>query len=83
MTLRVDGWLADRLARFGIEAGAEGRRDEGDGRITLRGSCESFDDARARVLALGGAVEVIEPEPLRRSVIDYAEQIAKRYAIGC
>ncbi|MCU0507820.1 MAG: WYL domain-containing protein [Anaerolineae bacterium] len=79
MTLRVDGWLAARLARYGIETDAGGQTAESDGRVTVRGSCDSFDDARARVLALGGAVEVLEPEPLRRSVIDYAEQIARRY----
>jgi predicted DNA-binding transcriptional regulator YafY len=41
---------------------------------------EWLDDARRELLPLGGAVEVIEPEALRRSMADYAEQIAARYA---
>jgi hypothetical protein len=31
--------------------------------------------ARERTLGLGRAIEVLEPEPLRRSAIDLAEQI--------
>ena len=38
-----------------------------------------LDEARRAVLALGGAVEVIRPESLRRSVADYAEQIGRIY----
>lgn len=79
MTLRVDGWLASQLARYGIEADAENGAVEEDGCVTVVASGESFEDARARVLALGGAVEVVAPEPLRRSVADYAEQITRRY----
>lgn len=40
---------------------------------------ESFEAARDRLLALGGAVEVLEPLPLRLSIADYAYQIASRY----
>lgn len=80
MTLRLDAWLASRLSRYGIEGSPESEAvAEPDGRVTLRASCESFEDALARVLALGGAVEVVEPEPLRRTVLDYAQQIAARY----
>lgn len=39
-----------------------------------------FDEARGRILALGRAVEVLEPLPLRLSIIDYAQQISKLYA---
>jgi predicted DNA-binding transcriptional regulator YafY len=79
MTLRVEGWLAAKLARYGIAVDAAQGAREADGRVTLPASAESFEAARARVLALGGAVEVIGPEPLRRSVADFAEQIARRY----
>lgn len=41
---------------------------------------ESLEAARAAVLACGGSVEVLAPEPLRRSVWDYAEQILRRYS---
>lgn len=38
---------------------------------------ESLEEARSRCLSLGYAVEVLEPEALRRSIVDYAEQIRK------
>ena len=40
---------------------------------------ESPEQARYVILGLGGAVEVIEPQALRDSVIDYAEQVLGRY----
>ena len=39
----------------------------------------SLEDARDTILPLGGAVEVIEPESLRRSVADFAAQIVAAY----
>jgi predicted DNA-binding transcriptional regulator YafY len=50
------------------------------GRVQIVVAFESLEDARARCLSLGYAVEVLEPEALRRSIVDYAEQILKRYA---
>jgi predicted DNA-binding transcriptional regulator YafY len=52
---------------------------EADGWVTLDLPFESFIVARSRLLGLGRAVEVLEPEPLRRSLIDFAEQIVKFY----
>lgn len=46
--------------------------------ITLQ--FENFDAARTRLLGFGGAIEVLEPVALRRSMADYACQIHKRYA---
>jgi hypothetical protein len=40
---------------------------------------ESLEAARDRILGFGRAVEVLEPEPLRRSIIDYAKQIVELY----
>ncbi len=40
---------------------------------------ESLEAARARLLGFGAAVEVLAPCPLRRSIQDYAEQIAGLY----
>ena len=40
---------------------------------------ESFETARDAILRLGGAVEVVEPEALRRSVADFATQSAAVY----
>jgi predicted DNA-binding transcriptional regulator YafY len=39
-----------------------------------------FESAQARLLAWGGATEVLDPEALRLSLQDYAAQIAQRYA---
>jgi predicted DNA-binding transcriptional regulator YafY len=50
-----------------------------DGWVTLDLPFESFIAARSRLLGLGRAVEVLEPEPLRRSLIDFAEQIVDFY----
>ena len=51
---------------------------EGWIRITL--PFESLEAARERILGFGRAVEVLDPEPLRRSIIDYAKQIVQLYA---
>jgi hypothetical protein len=40
---------------------------------------ESFETARERILGYGRAVEVIEPVALRRSVLDFAQQIVDFY----
>jgi len=45
--------------------------------ITL--NFRSLEDARDRILGFGRAVKVFEPEALRRSIIDYATQIADVY----
>lgn len=42
-------------------------------------SYDSFEEARKSVLSFGGAAEVIEPIPLRMSVIDFARQIKDLY----
>jgi predicted DNA-binding transcriptional regulator YafY len=50
-----------------------------EGWITAELPFESLWTARERLLGFGGAIEVLEPEPLRLSLIDYAQQILKRY----
>jgi predicted DNA-binding transcriptional regulator YafY len=50
-----------------------------DGWVTLDLPFESFVAARTRLLGLGRDVEVLEPEPLRKSLIDFAEQIVGFY----
>jgi predicted DNA-binding transcriptional regulator YafY len=50
------------------------------GWVTLTLAFESLDSARDRILDLGSAAEVLEPEALRMSVIDYAAQISSVYA---
>jgi predicted DNA-binding transcriptional regulator YafY len=52
---------------------------ESDGWVTLDLPFESFNAARTRLLGLGRAVEVLAPETLRKSLIDFAEQILGFY----
>ena len=40
---------------------------------------ETFEEARQQLLNFGGAVKIIEPQSLRRSVQDFAEQIVQVY----
>jgi hypothetical protein len=47
--------------------------------MRLNLSFESLYAARERILACGGGVEVLEPEPLRQSVADFARQTAALY----
>lgn len=61
-----------------IKKADEGEEDE-SGWSTWKLVFSSFDEARGRILALGRAVQVVEPLSLRRSVIDYAQQIAEMY----
>lgn len=48
---------------------------DGEGWIRLELSFKSFEAARDRILSFGRGVEVLRPRALRRSVLDYAEQI--------
>jgi predicted DNA-binding transcriptional regulator YafY len=41
---------------------------------------EYHEEARRKLLSFGGGIEVLEPVALRHSMIDYAEQIRKRYS---
>jgi predicted DNA-binding transcriptional regulator YafY len=52
---------------------------EPDGWVTLDLPFESFVAARSRLLGLGRAVEVLEPQALRKSLVDFAEQIVGFY----
>jgi len=47
--------------------------------ITLTLHFETFYQARDRILALGGAIEVLEPHALRCSVVDFATQTQSLY----
>ena len=69
------GYVGER-ARAGL---MQTRPPDADGWVTLDLPFESFVAARTRLLGLGQAVEVLEPETLRRSLIDFAEQIVGFY----
>jgi predicted DNA-binding transcriptional regulator YafY len=77
--------LASELPRFfGEETREMAAREnaDSDGWVRLRLTFESFEAARERILGFGRAIEVLEPEPLRKSVIDYARQILDFYTIN-
>lgn len=46
--------------------------------VTLR--FDSLEEARTKLLGLGAGVEVVTPVALRRSLLDFAEQVVKRYS---
>lgn len=52
---------------------------DAEGWVMLELPFESFIAARSSLLGLGRAVEVLEPHSLRRSVLDFAEQIVAFY----
>ncbi len=81
VTLRV---RADALATVKDELGAQegvfyGAPSPSDEGVEIDVTVPDFREARKAILALGGAVEVLAPEALRRSVADFAEQTAARY----
>jgi predicted DNA-binding transcriptional regulator YafY len=59
---------------------AQADRSDEQGRVTITVIFESLEEARSRCLSLGRAVEVLEPEALRKSMRDYAEQVRQVYA---
>jgi len=66
----------------GAWGSASRRRSQKRALRTLRLDFEHFERARSRLLGLGRAVEVLEPEPLRLSLLDYARQVVNLYAEG-
>ena len=41
---------------------------------------DSLEEARTKLLGLGAGIEVMTPIALRRSLLDYAQQVVKRYS---
>ena len=52
---------------------------DADGWTTLTLPFDTLEDARQRILGCGGAIEVLEPAALRRSILDFAQQAAALY----
>jgi predicted DNA-binding transcriptional regulator YafY len=73
---QVKPYLARLFGKIALEA-VEPPDDKGWNTTTLE--FRTIHDARGHLLALGGAVEVLEPLPLRLSMADYARQIEERY----
>jgi predicted DNA-binding transcriptional regulator YafY len=72
-------WLPALFGEKIRNAMAQADPPDAEGWITLNLPFETLEDARGRLLALGGAVEVLQPQALRDSVCDYARQIAGLY----
>lgn len=72
-TLRT--YLEER-ARYALAGQSQ---PDADGWVTLDLPFESFVTARTRLPGLGRAVEVLAPEPLRKSLVDFAGQIVGFY----
>lgn len=60
---------------------ARGGDPDADGWRALDLPFESFEAARERLLGYGRAAEVLAPEALRRSLIDFAQQIVDFYGV--
>jgi predicted DNA-binding transcriptional regulator YafY len=64
---------------FGERLGSKSSSLDADGWLRLELFFENLHEARNRLLDCGGGVEVLRPLALRKSMLDYARQIAKRY----
>ena len=72
-------WLPSYFGDEVIEIIEKASPPDAMGWLRIELAFESLESARAKILGLGSAVEVLEPLALRLSVQDYAEQILKRY----
>jgi predicted DNA-binding transcriptional regulator YafY len=83
VTVRVAPDFVSELPRyFGTRVRAtiaQAGPPDDEGWITLELPFESLGAARERILGLGRAVEVLEPQALRMSVVDFAVQIVALY----
>jgi predicted DNA-binding transcriptional regulator YafY len=83
VTIRVSpemlAQLPEHLGESAVGLAAEAGPADAAGWVSTSLCFDSFWSARDHILALGGAVQVVEPEALRRSVADLAEQIVSVY----
>ena len=83
VTTRISpGLLPDLPRLFGDRVHdriAQAGPTDAEGWIILDLTFESLEAARDRLLSLGGGVEVLAPQALRASLVDYAQQIAVLY----
>jgi predicted DNA-binding transcriptional regulator YafY len=81
--VRVSPTLLDELPQhFGEplrERIGQAEPPDGEGWITMELAFDSLPSARTRILGVGGAIEVLEPASLRRSIADFALQVAGIY----
>ncbi len=80
--LRVSPEIAANLGFFFGSVVRQVYPMESDGWTPVEVAYEYHEQARSRLLAFGGAIEIVEPLALRYSVQDYAEQVLRRYTNG-
>ncbi|MBN1888649.1 MAG: WYL domain-containing protein [Thermoflexales bacterium] len=68
-------YLGESIHKVIAQAGSP----DAEGWVTLTLAFDSLEHARERLLEMGGAIQVMEPEALRNSVIDFAAQITALY----
>jgi predicted DNA-binding transcriptional regulator YafY len=73
-TLRARLGGAMRAAAVEAHSGSRGH--------VIEAAFPTMEDARGQLLAFGGAVEVIEPQALRLTLLDFAEQAVYVYRNG-
>lgn len=77
--LRVSPEIATNLGYFFGDGIQQVYPVEADSWTPIEVAYDYHEQARAKLLAFGGAVEIVDPPALRHSVRDYAEQILSRY----
>ena len=79
---RVSVELLPYLRRYFGDAVDDSYEQAGsqEGWITTNLHFETFESARNRILGYGRAIEVLEPEALRLSIIDFASQVVDLYS---
>jgi predicted DNA-binding transcriptional regulator YafY len=76
-------WLRHRLSAHLCDVREPVNEHKGTGkRRIIRLAFGSLEEARARLLPLGSAVEVVSPRALRLSIADYGRRIAALYGDG-
>jgi predicted DNA-binding transcriptional regulator YafY len=71
----VDGLARRERPTAASLPAASGRTDW----TTMDISFASLEEARDYLLPFGGSIEILTPEALRRSVVDYAQQVVQRH----
>ena len=73
------GVLANLENKLGKDRVLRSEEPESDGRVQVQLTFEYLEEARSTLLGFGGAIEVVSPEALRRSMADFGEQIHSVY----
>jgi len=77
----VEWWLKRDFGMAFKQALDKTSAPDSSGWHTIQMEFDSLETARSRLLAFGGAVEVLEPRALCLGLADYAQQITHRYQI--